>query len=99
MPKRKASSPKSPEERAITQLYYIRVALGIASGSLCGALKIEHWDGLTVALLIFLLTYLVFKRHYFEVVQDKKKVFTTGIFTYLGLWLVFWILVYTLLYG
>jgi len=56
-------------------------------------------NGLTLAMLIYLISYYALKNRYVTKVQKPQKILTTGIGIYFIAWLVFWTLLYTILAG
>lgn len=56
-------------------------------------------NGLTVALFVYLVSYYVLKAIFRTKVEKQSKIMTTGIGIYFFTWLVFWILVYSILKG
>ena len=97
--------------KPLVLLYCARVALGAVAGLLgafwnraAGAVQnptetnyVFFFNSLTVALLIYLLSYYVFKAKFATQVEKPSKIMTTGIGVYFFTWLVFWILTFTLL--
>jgi zinc transporter ZupT len=89
----------------------MRLALGIVAGVLgavwnqaAGAVHnpaetnyIFFFNSLTAALLIYLLSYYVFKAKFRSEVEKQSKIMTTGIGIYFFTWLVSWILTFTFL--
>jgi len=95
-------------------IYCARVALGAVAGLLgavwnqaAGALQnpveetnyVFFFNSLTVALLIYLISYYVFKAKFRAKVEKQSKIMTMGIGVYFFTWLVFWILTFTLSEG
>jgi heme/copper-type cytochrome/quinol oxidase subunit 2 len=56
-------------------------------------------NGLTIALLIYLLSYYVLKAKFLNKVEKQSKIMTMGIFMYFIAWAVFFILFYSILKG
>lgn len=97
--------------KPLVLIYYARVALGAVAGLLgvvwnraAGALQnpvetnyIFFFNSLTVALLIYLISYYVFKAKFATEVEKQSKIMTMGIGVYFFTWLVSWILTFTLL--
>jgi hypothetical protein len=91
--------------RPLTIIYWTRLALAVVAGGistwvtlLFGERGINTFlNGLTVALLVYLITYyLVFKPTFKNKVEKQSKLMTQGIGIYFFAWLVSWILIYTL---
>ena len=85
----------------------LRVILAIVAGavsafiaSMLEALSLTTFiDGLTVALLVYLLSYYAIKAKYMNKVEKQSKIMSTGIFMYFLTWAVFFILFYTVISG
>ena len=85
-------------------LYWIKIALGIIAASLSTAVAIllnepsftTFFNGLTVALLVYLISYYVLKAAFLNKVEKASKIMSTGVFMYFITWAVFFILFYTL---
>jgi zinc transporter ZupT len=60
---------------------------------------IRFLNGLTIALLVYLVTYYVFKAKFRNQVEKQSKIMTMGIGVYFFTWLVVWILTYTIVLG
>jgi hypothetical protein len=88
----------------IVQLYWLRVVLGIVAGAitavvapLFGVGSINALiDSITIALLIYLVTYYIFKAQFGKKVEKQSKILSTGIGMYFFSWLAFFILFYTI---
>jgi len=57
----------------------------------------KFMNSLSLAIILYLITYYLIKRKFMMNVEKKQKLFSTGIGIYFIAWLVFWILLYTLL--
>jgi len=90
-------------------IYWVRVVLGVLAGAICALFDIfverpippsMDWNvlfrGLSLALLIYVITYYVMKPIFVKRVKKPSKVFTMGIGVYFAAWIVFWALFYTL---
>jgi len=99
--------------KASESLYWIRASLGVAVGALSAlydyaigwspakndtAFFSDFFTGLAFALFFFIITYYLLKLHYFEKFKKKSKVITTGIGIYFLFWIVVWILLNTILH-
>jgi hypothetical protein len=88
----------------ITQLYWLRVALGITAGAITavvapffGAGNINALiDSITIALLIYLITYYILKGVFGKKIEKQSKILSTGIGMYFFSWLAFFVLFYTI---
>lgn len=83
----------------------MRFVLGVVAG-LIGAIVATMSDpvsfttflnGVTIALLIYLLSYYIFKAKFAAKVEKQTKIMTMGIFMYFLAWAVFFILFYSFL--
>jgi hypothetical protein len=91
--------------RPLVLLYWIRFALGIVAGlisaviaSMSDALSFTTFlNGVTIALLIYLVSYYVLKAKFAPKVEKQTKIMTMGIFMYFLTWAVFLVLFYSFL--
>jgi len=88
--------------KPLTIIYWTRFTLGIAAGIISALLSgligdFNLLNGITIALLIYLVTYYVYKPAFLAKVEKASKIFTTGVGGYFLSWLVMWTLFYTLL--
>jgi hypothetical protein len=90
----------------IVQLYWIRTALGIASGALSAtvAYLLGNWtsvttlvNSFTIALIVYLASYYVLKAVYQKKVEKQSKILSTGVAMFFFAWLPFFILFFTLI--
>jgi hypothetical protein len=88
----------------ITQLYWLRVALGVVAGliSAIASYMLNYMTDLTplfwsitIALLIYLVTNYIFRPIYKDKVEKPSKIFSTAIGMYFFTWIAFWVLFYT----
>jgi hypothetical protein len=88
-------------------IYWIRVALSIVAAAI-GAIVAtvqnvsdfgSFTTGLTIALLIYILSYYALKAKYMNKVEKQSKIMTQGIFMYFIAWAVFFILIYSIMEG
>lgn len=56
-------------------------------------------NGVTIALLVYLLSFYALKAKYSAQVEKKSKIMSMGIFIYFFTWLVVWVLTLTLFIG
>ncbi|MDH4221718.1 MAG: hypothetical protein OEV19_03165 [Candidatus Bathyarchaeota archaeon] len=83
-------------------IYWTRFMLGIAAGLISALLSgliadFNLLNGITIALLIYIVTYYVYKPAFLAKVEKPSKIFTTGVGGFFLSWLVMWTLFYTLL--
>ena len=90
--------------RPLKAIYLTRIGLAVVAAALSTAVTIAFGErgintflnGITIALLIYLLTYYVFKAKYRTQVEKQSKLMTTAIGMYFFTWLVMWVLLYTI---
>jgi hypothetical protein len=91
--------------RTLVTIYCARLSLGVVAAVLStllamvqGALSFTTFmNSLTIALLVYLVSYYVFKAVFKAKVEKQSKIMTTGIGIYFFTWIVFMILFYTVL--
>ena len=96
----------------LQKIYALRVLLGIVAAFLCVGYGIASgvisnttfnfttlMNSLSIALVFYLITYHFIKRKFMLEVETPMKLVTTGIGMYFISWLVFWVLLYTLIAG
>lgn len=88
-------------------IYCSRFGLGIVAAAISTAvamLQVEtsyttFLNGITIALALYLLSYYILKLKFGTQVEKPSKIMSMGIGIYFFTWLVFWILIYTILKG
>ena len=93
--------------KPLITIYWARLALGIVAAILSALLAIiqgalsytTFMNGLTIALLVYLISYYVFKAQFRAKVEKQSKIMTMGIGIYFFTWIVFMILFYSILKG
>jgi hypothetical protein len=93
----------------IQKLYWLRLALGITAAFICvgyasaaGVISNTEFpldtffNSLSIALIVYIVSYYALKGRFASKVERSTKVATTGIGIYFMSWLVFWILLYTI---
>jgi|SRR5665648_424986 len=90
----------------IVQLYWLRVLLGIVAGAIT-AVVAQLFGGtgdittlvnsITVALLIYFISYYVIRPVYKSKIEKQSKLLSTGIGMYFFSWLTFFVLFYTII--
>jgi membrane protease YdiL (CAAX protease family) len=99
--------------RPLEKVYWLRLGLGIIAALICISYGIisntitndpARWydytiffNGSSMALIVYLLSYYFIKFKLKTVVEKPQKLMTTGIGIYLLSWLVFWVLLYTII--
>lgn len=86
----------------LTIIYWTRVLLGVVAAlisTFLGGLSSDFniLNGITIALLVYIVTYYVYKALFLTKVEKSSKIFTTGVGAYFLSWIVMWALFYTLL--
>lgn len=56
-------------------------------------------NGITIALLIYLIGYYVIKAKYSSKIEKQSKIMSMGIFIYFFTWLIVWVLTLTVIIG
>jgi hypothetical protein len=95
--------------RPLATIYWTRLALAIVSGAISTEVTIlrppqpgdvtTFLNGLTIALVVYLITYYFIKAKFKDKVEKQSKLMTQGIGIYFFAWLVSWILIYTIVLG
>jgi hypothetical protein len=91
--------------RPLVTLYIARLGLGMVAAVLSALLAnvqnelslTTFMNGLTIALLVYLVSYYLFKAVFRARVEKPSKIMSTGIGIYFFTWIVFMILFYTVL--
>ena len=84
-------------------IYWSRVCSGILTGLICtvgwalASLFGNLIEGLSMAIIIYIITYYVHKLLFITKVEKPSKIFTTGIGAYFLTWIVTWVLFSTLM--
>jgi len=90
--------------KAATIVYWSRAGLGVAAGLVSALISSPSFDtlaffnGISLALFIYIVTYYVFKSRLLIHFEKPSKIFTTGIGAYFLTWIVTWVIFYTLLF-
>jgi hypothetical protein len=98
--------------KPLEKVYWLRLALGAIAGLLCICYGVATssisntafssnvvFNGASIAILTYLVSYYAIKAKFKTGVAKPQKLVTTGIGVYLLSWLVFWILLYTIIAG
>ncbi len=56
-------------------------------------------NGITIALLIYLVSYYILKAKYSSQVEKQSKIMSMGIFIYFFTWIIVWVLTLTIMIG
>jgi hypothetical protein len=94
----------------LQKIYWLRLALGIAAAFACAGYGIAagvisnqefplnvFFNSLSIALIVYIISYYVIKRRFILEVEKPQKLASTGIGVYFISWLVFWVLLYTII--
>jgi uncharacterized membrane protein len=86
----------------LTIIYWTRLLLGIVAAALSALLtdfvqEFNLFNGISIALLVYIVSYYAYRAAFVAKVEKKSKIFTTGVGAYFLSWLVIWVLFYTLL--
>jgi hypothetical protein len=93
--------------KPLVTIYWMRLALSIVAAVISAVIATlqnatdlyTFVNGITIALLVYLVSYYLIKAKYGNKVEKQSKLMTQGIFMYFMSWLVFFILLYTILLG
>jgi ABC-type uncharacterized transport system permease subunit len=93
--------------KPLVMIYWLRLVLGVIAASLSTLLAVlsnelsvtTFINGITVALAVYLISYYILKAKFVTKVEKQSKLMTQGIGIYFFTWLVFWVLMYTILKG
>jgi hypothetical protein len=96
----------------LVKIYWLRLALGIVAALICagygiaaGVISNEGFPlnvfmhSLSIALIVYIISYYIMKGKFIHNVEKPQKIATTGIGIYFISWLVFWVLLYTIIAG
>jgi hypothetical protein len=91
----------------VVQLYWVRVVLGIVAGLVTGFIA-AYFGGvkgltdsttlinsITIALLIYFVTYYILRAAYKDKIEKPSKILSTAIGMYFFAWITFFVLFYT----
>ena len=86
--------------KPLNVIYWSRVGFGVLAALICVLLRIDKTtqpliNGLSMGLIIYILTYYILKWRFMAKVEKPTKVFTTGIGAYFLTWIVCWVLFIT----
>ena len=88
--------------KPITIIYWSRAGLGVVAALLSGLISslgtLSFFNGVSIALLVYIITYYLFKSVFITQVEKPTKIFTTGIGAYFLTWIVAWVVFYTLFF-
>ncbi|MCW3993884.1 MAG: hypothetical protein NWE85_04890 [Candidatus Bathyarchaeota archaeon] len=91
-------------------IYWLRLALGITAAVICAVFGLATntivkqnptyttlLNGVSIALVIYLISYYIIKSKFSLQVEKPQKLLTMGIGIYFISWIVFWVLLYTII--
>ena len=86
----------------LTVIYWTRVLLGTVAALICTLLigllgDISIFNGISIALLVYIISYYVYKAQFLTKVEKSSKIFTTGVGAYFLTWIVVFALFFTLM--
>jgi len=77
-------------------IYWGRVGFGVVAALVCVLLGINSLlNGMSVAILVYLVSYYIFKWRFMAKMEKQSKLFTMGIGAYFLTWIVCWVLFVT----
>ena len=93
--------------KPLVSIYWIRVSLSVVAAAISAIIATMQnatdfytfVNGVTIALLVYLLSYYAIKAKFMNKVEKQSKLMTQAIFMYFIAWAVFFTLFYTLLKG
>lgn len=92
--------------KPLEKLYWLRFALGMVAALICVGYGLVTntisqpdilWNGIAFAFIVYVLSYYIVKPKFILKVEKPQKILMTGIGIYLLSWLVFWVLLYTII--
>ncbi|MBI3859290.1 MAG: hypothetical protein HY296_03490 [Thaumarchaeota archaeon] len=94
-----SSNTKPLPPQAFDKLYWIRVGFGVLAGVLANVFFVGDFTvGFDIGLGLYLLTFVLARYRLYRGLakEDIRKLYTTGLLIYMGVFLVTWILIFTL---
>ena len=93
--------------KPLALIYWLRAVLGLIAGAISTAITLlggerglnTFLNGLTIALVVYLISFYIIKAKYVTKVEKQSKIMTQGIGMYFFAWLVTWVLSYTMILG
>ena len=91
--------------KPLVLLYWIRFGLGVVAGLVSAivatmsdpAMFTTFMNGITIALLVYLMSYYILKAKFAATIEKQSKIMTMGIFMYFLAWAVFFVLTFSFL--
>ena len=93
--------------KPLVLIYWARVALAIVAAAISTIITLMFGErgistflnGVTIALLVYLITYYIFKAKFGNQIEKKSKIMTMGIGIYFFTWILAWVLMYSIILG
>ena len=93
--------------KPLVMIYWTRVALAIVAAAISTVITLMFGErgistllnGLTIALLVYLITYYIFKAKFRNQIEKQSKIMTMGIGIYFFTWILAWVLIYSIVLG
>lgn len=93
--------------RPLVLIYLTRLALGIVAAIISALVAINQdaldfaafTTGLTIALLVYLVSYYALKAKFYDKVEKQSKIMSMGIGIYFMSWAVFFVLSYSIIFN
>jgi len=87
--------------RPLTIIYWTRVLLGVLAALICTFLSglwsdFSILNGISIALLVYIITYYAYKARFLAKVEKPSKIFSTGVGAYFLAWIVTFAMLTTL---
>jgi len=89
--------------KPLTIIYWSRVSFGVLAAAICVLLRIDQLpnpliSGISMGIIVYILTYYVLKWLFITKVEKPSKIFTMGIGAYFITWIVAWGLLQTVIF-
>jgi uncharacterized membrane protein YidH (DUF202 family) len=90
----------------IVQLYWIRTALGVVAAVVTALVSFYFsnpadisalFNAISIAIIIYFISYYVFKAAYKNKIEKQSKILSTGIGMYFFSWIAFFVFFYTIM--
>ncbi|RLE50477.1 MAG: hypothetical protein DRJ31_01285 [Candidatus Methanomethylicota archaeon] len=81
----------------VRKIYYMRMGFAALAGIFCGLAGFTGASGILAAIAFYIWSYAFAKYAFgrlFTTPEDRKKLYKTGIFSYILFWLAIWVLTY-----
>jgi hypothetical protein len=93
--------------KPLVMIYWSRVALAMVAAAISTVVTLMFGErglntflnGVTIALLVYLISYYGFKAKFGNQIEKKSKIMTMGIGIYFFTWILTWVLTYTIALG